>query len=206
MVENSYMCYTTHFDTVYTNVAPTLPRPVVGPYPYNADERSSPARSVAGCEQWLENCVEASEDGWLRQDRITHMCVIFAPFRCNGLIARRGEEEIHTIKRTSKVEAVASFEGKAWPLVVLLGMGWLFLHRMVRNSSERGPIRTPSADRMGRGDVGVSPTLGVSLALGEDEVLLGSAAKWSFGDLASGNGKTVAEKIVSGSFGEFMEY
>ena len=197
------MYYTTHFGTVYTNVAPTLPRPVVGPYPYNADERSSPARSEAECEQWLENCVEASEDGWLRQARITQMCVIFAPVQCNGLFARRGEEE-HPFG-TSKVEAAKSFEGKAWPLVVLLGMGFLFLHRMVRKSSERGPIRTPSTDRMGRGDVGVSPPLGVSLELGEDEVLLGSTAKGSFGDLVSGNGKTVAEKIASGSFGEFME-
>ncbi|CAM9192351.1 unnamed protein product, partial [Ascophyllum nodosum] len=43
---------------------------------------------------------------------------------------------------------------------------------------------------------------GVSLELGEDEVLLGSTAKWSFGDLVSGNGKTVAEKIASGSFAQ----
>ena len=215
---------------VYTNIAPTLPRPVVGPYPYNADERSSPARSEAECEQWLENCVEASEDGWLHQARITQMCVIFAPFRCNGLIARRGEEE--NPFGTSKVEAAKSFEGKAWPLVVLLGMG-LFLMTALHRMVPRGPIRAASAGRplldnstlSNKADLrpmsppvlasrsatqssvlsATSPPLGVSLELGEDEVLLGSTAKWSFGDLVSGNGKTVAEKIASGSFGEFME-
>ena len=142
MVDNSSMYYTTHFDTVYTNVAPTLPRPVVGPYPYSADEPSRPALNKAGCEQWLLDCVEASEDdGWQHVGRITDMC-LFASFRCDDLFAQqwkgasaRGQNgevmergrHLDDLGETMKTVDVTRLEVEAWQLVMLVSIGWLIL-------------------------------------------------------------------------------
>ena len=73
-----------------TIVAPTLPRLAVGPYQCSADERSRPALNEAeGCNQWLIDCAEVTEDDWEHARRITDMCVWFAPFGCDDLFTQR---------------------------------------------------------------------------------------------------------------------
>ena len=120
-VDNSSLCYTTQFGTV-----------LMLRQPYHvllsAHIHTRPALNEAGCEQWLLDCVEATKDGWEHVGRITDICVLSAPFRCDDLFARRGKYE-NAIRvapgGTPTVEDIASFEVKAWQLVMLLGIGWL---------------------------------------------------------------------------------